>query len=147
MFAFHEKKVSWIFVDFRLTFCRPKNWRSPKKVEKNFQILKPSFLELFYAINIHTNNVRYTLESHKQIYVFFKSTKRYILQSVDLKFKNRFPPHFFEIFHQIWWLQRQNMKSTLSLWLQDYVYSTFWKIWTDKLIVARQAHISLGYRF
>jgi len=38
---------------------RQKSWG------KNFQILKPSFLGLFDAIDLHTNNGRYTSESHQ----------------------------------------------------------------------------------
>ena len=43
MIAFHEKKISRLFVDFEVTFCRPKNCRSPKKLKKKFSNFETGF--------------------------------------------------------------------------------------------------------
>ena len=70
---FMKKIVSRISVDFRPTFCRPKNWRSPKKLNFFFQISKLVFLCRFDAIKKHINNVRNSLGCHKQISILFLS--------------------------------------------------------------------------
>ena len=70
-----KKIVSWISVDFKPTFCRPKNWRSPKKLNFFFQISKLFFLCLFDAIKRHTNNFRNSLVCHKKISILFLSLR------------------------------------------------------------------------